>query len=245
MRCEMNKESLSASISVPEGVKIANTVLMPGDPKRAEYLAEKYLDNPVRFNSVRNMSGFTGFWKGRLISVMGSGMGIPSFAIYASELYSEFEVETIIRIGSAGGLSPDVAPRDLIIAMGASTDSSFEEAWNMPGKLAAVADYDLLSSCVRIFRDMGLSAAVGRVYTSDRFCYPLDGVNEKLRDMGHLGIDMETAGLYWLAAAFNKKALSILTVSNHLITGEGLTSLEREQSFDAMILLALDTAISQ
>lgn len=235
------KESISASISAEEG-QIAKVVLMPGDPLRAKYVAEHFLENPVCFNTVRNMLGYTGTYKGKAISVMGHGMGVPSMGIYATELYNQFGVEAIIRIGSAGGLSDQVKVRDVVIAMGASTNSAYGDAYDMPGKLCPVADYDLLAAAVESAKALNVPAKVGRVYTSDFFYYPKPDINQKLRDLGHLCVEMETAGLYWTAIGCGKKALSLLTISDHLFSGEMLTSQERERSFEDMMKVALETA---
>ncbi len=235
------KESISASISAEEG-QIAKVVLMPGDPLRAKYVAEHFLENPVCFNTVRNMLGYTGTYKGKAISVMGHGMGVPSMGIYAKELFDQFGVEAIIRIGSAGGLSDEVKVRDVVIAMGASTNSAYGDAYDMPGKLCPVADYDLLASAVESAKELNVPAKVGRVYTSDFFYYPKPDINQKLRNLGHLCVEMETAGLYWTAIGCGKKALSLLTISDHLFSGEMLTSQEREQSFEDMMKVALETA---
>ena len=235
------KESISASIAAEES-SIAKVVLMPGDPLRAKYVADHYLENPVCFNTVRNMLGYTGTYKGKKISVMGHGMGVPSMGIYATELYTQFGVDAIIRIGSAGGLSDKVKVRDVVIAMGASTNSAYGEAYDMPGKLCPVADYDMMAAFVESYKELGVPAVVGRVYTSDFFYYPKPDINQKLRDLGHLCVEMETAGLYWTAIGCGKRALSILTISDHLFSGEMLSSEEREQSFNDMMKVALETA---
>ena len=235
------KESISASIAAEES-SIAKVVLMPGDPLRAKYVADHYLENPVCFNAVRNMLGYTGTYKGKKISVMGHGMGVPSMGIYATELYTQFDVDAIIRIGSAGGLSDRVKLRDVVIAIGASTNSAYGDAYDMPGKLCPVADYDLLAASVESAKELDVPAVVGRVYTSDFFYYPKPDINQKLRDLGHLCVEMETAGLYWTAIGCGKKALSILTISDHLFSGELLSSGEREQSFNDMMKVALETA---
>ncbi len=239
----MTKQSISASISVTDA-EIAKVVLMPGDPLRAKHVAEHYLENPVCFNTVRNMLGYTGTYKGRKISVMGHGMGVPSIGIYATELYTQFDVNAIIRIGSAGGLSDEVKLRDVVIAMGASSNSAYGDAYDMPGHLVPIATYDMLANAVEASKQLKVNAVVGKVYTSDHFYYPDPAVkiNEKLRDLGHLAVEMETAGLYWTAAGCHKKALSILTISDHLFTGEMLTSEERQESFHDMMEVALETA---
>ena len=237
----MTKESISASISLTDG-EIAKVVLMPGDPLRAKYVAEHYLENPVCFNTVRNMLGYTGTYKGKKVSVMGHGMGVPSMGIYATELYTQFDVDAIIRIGSAGGLSDQVKLKDVVIAIGASTNSDYGDAYDMPGKLCPVADYEMLAASVESAKELDIPAVVGRVYTSDFFYYPDPTINEKLRKLGHLCVEMEAAGLYWTAIGCGKKALAILAISDHIFSGEFLTSIEREQSFDNMMKVALETA---
>lgn len=206
------KESISASIVVKD--ELSKVVLMPGDPLRAKAVADKYLSDVVCFNDTRNMLGFTGTYKGKRISVMGHGMGVPSIGIYTQELYSQFGVEAIIRIGSAGGLDMDVDVKDVVIAEAASTNSNYGNAYGIPGQLAACADYDMLETAVEAARAKNVHYKVGKVYTSDFFYYPQPGINEKLRDFGHLAVEMETAGLYWTACANHKKALSILSISD-------------------------------
>jgi len=237
----MTKESISASIAVTDG-EIAKVVLMPGDPLRAKFVAERYLENPVCFNTVRNMLGYTGTYKGKKISVMGSGMGIPSLGLYATELYNQFDVDAIIRIGSAGGLSDRVKLRDVVIAIGASTNSAYGSAYDIPGYLVPVADYEMLAHSAEAAKALHVNAVVGPVYTSDHFYYPRPDINQKLRDMGQLAVEMETAGLYWTAAGCHKKALSILTISDHLFTGEALSAADRQESFHDMMEVALETA---
>lgn len=237
----MTKTSISASISVTD-CEIAKIVLMPGDPLRAKHVAEHYLENPVCFNTVRNMLGFTGTYKGKKISVMGSGMGIPSMGIYATELYNQFDVDAIIRIGSTGGLADEVKMRDVIIAMGASTNSAYGDAFGFPGCFAPIADYSMLANAVESAKQLGIEAKVGPVFSSDHFYNPIKGINDVAKDCGLLAVEMETAGLYWTAAACHKKALSILTVSDHLYTGEALSAEDRQESFHDMMKVALETA---
>lgn len=237
----MTKESISASISVTDG-EIAKVVLMPGDPLRAKFVAEHYLEDPVCFNTVRNMLGYTGIYRGKKISVMGSGMGIPSLGLYATELYNQFDVDAIIRIGSAGGLSDQVKLRDVVIAMTASTNSNYGAAYDMPGYLSPAADYGMLAHSVEAAKKLGVNAVVGSVYTSDHFYYPRPDINGKLRELNQLAVEMETAGLYWTAAGCHKKALSILTISDHLFTGEALSAEDRQDSFRDMMEVALETA---
>jgi purine-nucleoside phosphorylase len=234
------KESISASIVVK--AELAKVVLMPGDPLRAKTLADKYLSDVVCFNDTRNMLGFTGTYKGKRISVMGHGMGVPSIGIYTHELFTQFGVDAIIRIGSAGGLSMDVDPMDVVIAEAASTNSNYGNAYGIPGQLAACADYNMLETAVDAAKKNGVKYKVGKVYTSDFFYYPQAGLNEKLRDFGHLAVEMETAGLYWEACASQKKALSILSISDHLFKPEALSAEQRQNGFTDMMEIALETA---
>ena len=235
------KESISASIVVKD--ELAKVVLMPGDPLRAKAVAEKFMTDVVCFNDTRNMLGFTGTYKGKRISVMGSGMGVPSMTLYAQELYGQFGVEAIIRIGSAGGLDMDVNPMDVVIAQAASSNSACGNAYGIPGQLAACADYEMLEEAVSQAKAQGCNYNVGKVYTSDFFYYPQAGINEKLRDLGHLCVEMETAGLYWCACANHKKALSILSISDHLFKPEALSAEQRQNSFTDMMEIALNTAV--
>lgn len=238
----MMKESPSACISLKEGTHIAKVVLMPGDPLRAKYIAEHYLENPVLFNDTRNMLGYTGIYEGKEVSVMGSGMGIPSIGLYIHELFNFFDVEAIIRVGSAGGLDENVHVRDVVIAMTASTNSNIVHAFDFVGTLAPCADYDLLRHAVEAAEEMGVCADVGSVYTSDFFYHPMGVANQNARDMGQLCVEMETAGLYLEAMSAHKKALSILTISDHVFTGEALSAIERQDSFHEMMVIALKTA---
>lgn len=221
---------------------IAKIVLMPGDPLRAKYVAEHYLENPVCFNTVRNMLGYTGTYKGKKISVMGSGMGIPSMNLYARELYEELGVEAIIRIGSTGGLSDKVKMRDIVIAMSASTNSDMGSQFDFPGKLAPTANWEMLRTAVLKGEELNAPIIVGPMFTSETFLHARKDANEKYRDMGMLCVDMETAGLYMTAQFLGKKALSIMTVSDHLFTGEYLSAEERQESFHEMMEVALETA---
>ena len=239
----MMKESPSACISLKEGTHIAKVVLMPGDPLRAKYIAEHYLENPVLFNDTRNMLGYTGTYEGKEVSVMGSGMGIPSIGLYIHELYNFFGVEAIIRVGSAGGLGEKVQLRDVVIAMTASTNSNIVNAFDFTGTPAPCADFDMLRHAVEAAEEMGVRADVGSVYTSDFFYHPQGTANQKARDFGQLCVEMETAGLYLEALYSHKKALSILTISDHVFTGESLTAIERQDSFHEMMEIALKTAV--
>ena len=218
----------------------AKSVLMPGDPKRAEYIAKNFLENPKLVNNVRGISGFTGVYNGKPISVMASGMGIPSIAIYSKELFCEYGVEQIIRIGSAGAIQENIDILDIVIAMTACSNSSFYKSFgieNVP--LAPSCDYELLNKAVIIAKNDGLKYHVGTIFSSDTF-YDETNVAAKLKKMNVLAVEMETIALYLNAARYNKKALSICTISDSLNTKKELTALEREQSLNEMIKLALD-----
>lgn len=235
------KETPSTSIAAEE-TQIAKAVLMPGDPLRARYVAEHYLEDPVCFNTVRNMLGYTGVYKGKKLSVMGHGMGVPSMGIYSYELYQFFGVDTILRIGSAGGIGEKVQVRDVVIALGASTNSHFADQYRFPGQLCATADYGLLRDAVEAAERLGVRADVGQVFTADQFYNDDPGAGEMYRKFGILALEMETAGLYWTAQRLGKRALSLLTISDHIFTGEALNAQERQDSFREMMEIALETA---
>lgn len=232
---------MSTHIGAKAG-EIASTVLMPGDPLRAKYIAETYLENPVCYSQVRNMLGYTGIYKGKKISVQGSGMGIPSLAIYTTELIKEYGVKTIYRVGSCGGMSPDVKIRDVILGEAGTTDSSIiANTFGAGMYYSPIADFGLLDSAYHTAQEMGINTKVGNIFAADRF-YNDELDLQKLIDYGVLATEMETAGLYLLAAKHHIKALTILTVSDHLLTGEALSAKERETSFDEMAELSLETA---
>ena len=239
----MTQSSPSASIQLKEGTHVAKIVLMPGDPLRAKYVAEHYLENPVLFNDVRNMLGYTGTFEGKEVSVMGSGMGMPSFTLYAYELFQFFGVEAIIRIGSAGAIQDDVHVRDVVIAMAASTNSAMGTAYNLPGIVAPTATYGMLKEAVKAAEEMKVRTHVGTVYTSDYFYHPDKEINQKARDLGHLAVEMESAALYLTAMSLHKKALALFTISDHIFTGEALSAAERQDSFHEMMEIALKTAV--
>ena len=223
---------------------IAKTVLMPGDPLRAKFVAENFFEEPVLFNNVRGIQGYTGKYKGERVSVMASGMGMPSIGIYSYELFSFFGVENIIRIGSAGSMSPDVKVRDLVFGMSACTNSSFASQYDLPGTFAPTADFDLLRRSVDIAEKMGLNYHVGQLFSSDVFYNDDPTVTEKWRKMGVLAVEMEAAALYMNAARLGKRALAVCTISDSLITGEALPAEERQNSFREMMEVALECAIS-
>jgi purine-nucleoside phosphorylase len=222
--------------------EIAKTVLMPGDPLRAKYIAETYLKDAKCFNTVRNMLGYTGTYHGKKVSVMGGGMGMPSVGIYTYELFHFYQVENIIRIGSAGGIADGVHVRDVVLGMGACTDSNYAAQYRLPGTFAPVADYGLLSAAAEAAADLGIRAAVGDVLSSDVFYGDDPDALKQWRKMGVLAVEMEAAALYMNAARCGKKALCILTVSDCPLTGESLPAKERETGFNDMIRIALAIA---
>lgn len=228
----------------------AKTVLMPGDPLRSKFIAENFLENAKLVNNIRGVQGYTGEYKGKKVSVMASGMGMPSIGIYSYELYNFFDVDNIIRVGSAGGLSEKVKIRDIVIAQGACTNSSYPHSFGIDGTIAPIADYKLLETCVNTARKMNLNFEVGNVLSSDVFYnddityLPKEQQSSmQFAKMGALAVEMETAALYLNAARVNKNALALFTVSDHLLTGEATTALERQTSFTDMMKLALETAI--
>ena len=222
---------------------IAKTVLMPGDPLRAKYIAETYLENVKQFNTVRNMFGYTGTYKGKEISVMGSGMGMPSIGIYSYELFNFYDVDNIIRIGSAGAINEDIKVRDLVIAMGASTNSNYAHQFELAGTFAPIASYDLLRKAVDAAEAKGVNYKVGNVLSSDTFYTDnAKAANEGWMKMNVLCLEMESAALYMNAARAGKNALCILTISDHILTGEELPAMDRQISFNDMMEVALEIA---
>ena len=221
---------------------IAKTVLMPGDPLRAKYIAETYLTEVKCFNSVRNMLGFTGKYNGKEISVMGSGMGMPSIGIYSYELYQFYNVESIIRIGSAGALHDDIDLKDIVFAQGACTDSRFAYQYELPGNFAPIADFSLLEKAVSEARALGTRFKVGNVVSSDIFYNVYPEAAKKWAGMGVLCVEMEAAALYMNAAKLHKKALAILSISDHILKGTELSPEERQTGFSEMMEIALKLA---
>lgn len=228
----------------------AKTVLMPGDPLRSKFIAETFLENARLVNNVRGIHGYTGTYKGVPVSVMASGMGMPSIGIYSYELYNFFGVDNIIRIGSAGGLNKDVQIRDIVIGMGACTNSRFAHQYHLPGTFAPIADFGMLRKCVECAERLGLNYHVGNLLSSDTFygddeCLPEAMTsNAAWAKMGVLAVEMEAAALYMNAARAKKKALAVCTVSDHIVTGESTTAEERQTTFTDMMKLSLETAIS-
>ena len=222
---------------------IAKTVLMPGDPLRAKFIAENYLENPVCYNEVRGMLGFTGTYKGVPVSVQGSGMGMPSIGIYSWELFNEYGVENIIRVGTAGGIAENVQLRDVVIGMSASTNSAYASQYRLPGTYAPTASWELLSAAVKAAEAKGGSFHVGNILSSDTFYDDADSLAD-WQKMGVLAIEMEAAALYMNAARAGKNALCILTVSDCPLKGLSTTAEERQTTFRDMMEIALEAAYS-
>lgn len=220
----------------------ARTVLMPGDPLRAKYIAETYLEGPRLVTSVRNMFGYTGTYHGKEISVMGAGMGMPSIGIYSYELFHFYDVDSIIRIGSAGALQDHMKLMDVVIGMGACTDSNYAYQFGLPGTFAPIADYELMNRAIQAAWKQGTNVVVGNVLSSDVFYNAKGDVNDLWRSMGVLAVEMEAAALYMNAAKAGKKALCMLTISDHLYTGESLSAEDRQIGFGKMMEIALELA---
>ncbi len=229
-------------INVSEQGIIAETVLMPGDPLRAKFIAETYLENPVQFNSVRNMFGYTGTYKGKKISVMGSGMGMPSIGIYSYELLNFYGVKNIIRIGSCGAIQEDVKIRDIIVGMSASTTSNYASQYNLPGTYAPSASWPLMKKALDIADNKGIPVKVGNILSADIFYDDEPEVWKKWARMGVLAIEMEAAALYMNAARAGANAICILTVSDSLVSHEATSAEERQTSFTNMMEIALELA---
>ncbi len=226
-------------ISAPEG-GFAPSILLPGDPLRARHIAENFFDDVRQVNEIRNMLGYTGSYRGVPISVMGTGMGIPSASIYATELVNEYEVERLIRVGSCGAVTEQVEVRDVILAIGACTDSLVNRTRYGGLDFAAVADFWLLRAAVEAAEARGIEVKVGNVHSADLFYNPDPEAFNRMEAMGVLAVEMEAAGLYGVAAEHGARALTICTVSDHIRTGEWVTSEEREKTFDEMVEIALE-----
>lgn len=222
--------------------EIAKTVLMPGDPLRAKFIAENFLEGAAEFNSVRNMFGYTGNYKGKRVSVMGGGMGMPSIGIYSYELFNFYEVDNIIRIGTAGSLKENVKLRDVVIALGASTNSNYALQYCLPGTFAPIASYDLVKAAVEAAKENNINAVIGNILSSDTFYSADKTALDKWRSMGILAVEMEAAALYMNAAKADKNALCLLTISDCPLTGESLSAEDRQISFTDMMKIALEIA---
>lgn len=221
----------------------ADTILMPGDPLRAQYIADTFLSDVRQVNDVRNMLGFTGTYQGRAISVMGHGMGIPSVSIYAKELITEFGVNTLIRVGSCGAVRDDVQLRDLVIGLGASTDSRVNRLRFMDNDLAALADFELVCNAVAAAKACQIPVKVGNLFTTDLFYSAQPELFELMKQYKVLGVEMEAAGLYGVAAQYGARALTLCTVSDHILRKEELTAEQRQTSFNDMIVVALESVL--
>ncbi|MBZ5488198.1 purine-nucleoside phosphorylase [Halomonas aquamarina] len=229
-------------ISAEKG-DFADTVLMPGDPLRAKYIADTYLDDVRQVNDVRGMLGYTGTYQGRQISVMGHGMGIPSVSIYAKELITDYGVKSIIRVGSCGAVRDDVNVRDVVIGMGACTDSKVNRMRFNDHDFAAIADFELTSHAVAAAKARNVPVKVGNIFSADLFYNPQADMAELMKRYGIVGVEMEAAGLYGVAAEFGARALTICTVSDHILKGEALSSADRQTTFNDMMVIALDTVL--
>lgn len=237
--------TVTPHINILDETGFAKTVLMPGDPLRAKMIAETFLENAVLVNNVRGIQGYTGTYKGHKVSVMASGMGIPSIGIYSHELYNFFGVENIIRIGSAGGLAPEIKLRDIVAGLGANTNSNYAKQFDVNGTIAPTCSYELLSCAVDCAKDLGLSLKVGNLYSSDTFYDADEDNNKKWAAVGSLAVEMEAAGLYLNAMRAKKRALAICTVSDlPLAPGcPGCTAEERQNTFTDMMKIALEVAV--
>lgn len=228
-------------IEAKEG-DFAKTVLMPGDPLRAKYIAEHFLENAVLVNNVRGVNGFTGTYKGKRVSVMASGMGMPSMGIYSYELFRYYDVDNIIRVGTAGALTADLKLRDVVLGMGACTNSNFAAQYQLPGTFAPIASFGLLRRAVEVVEAMGnVRYQVGNLLSSDMF-YSESSLDVNWKKLGVLAVEMEAAALYMNAAYTGKNALAICTISDNVVTGEETSSAERQSSFNDMVEIALETA---
>ncbi|MER1987540.1 MAG: purine-nucleoside phosphorylase [Solibacillus sp.] len=235
---------MSIHINAKQG-EIAEIVLLPGDPLRAKYIAETFLEDVVQYNEVRNIFGYTGTYKGKRVSVQGTGMGVPSISIYVNELMAEYGVQKLIRVGTCGAIQKDVKVRDVIIAQTSSTDSAINRvAFGGTIDFAPTADFDLLLKAYNASKEAGLNVRVGNIFTADQF-YSDEAQNEKLAAYGVLAVEMETSALYTLAAKYGRQALTVLTVSDHIITGEVTSAEERQTTFNDMMIVALEAAIAE
>ena len=233
---------MSVHIAAKNG-EIADTVLLPGDPKRAKWIAENFLENAVCYTDIRGMLGFTGTCKGKRISVQGTGMGIPSMSIYITELMKDYGVKTLIRVGSAGSYQEDVKIRDIVVALSTSTDSNINNRRFKGASFAPTVNFDLLSKVLKTAEEKNIKIKAGNILTSDEFYNDDPSYFKKWAEFGVLAVEMETAALYTLASKYKAKALSILTISDSLVSPEITSSEEREKTFNEMIELALETAI--
>jgi purine-nucleoside phosphorylase len=236
---------MSTHIGAEPG-QIAPYVLLPGDPLRARWIAETFLEDATCYSEVRGMYGYTGTYRGERVSVQGSGMGLPSLSIYVTELFAEYDVRSVVRVGSCGALTEDLALRDLVIASGACTDSSMNRIRFEGLDYAPVADFDLLRAAhdASTARDLQVAAKVGLIFSGDTFYSPRPELTRRMADYGVLAVEMEASALYTLAAEFGRRALAVCTVSDHIVTGEQTTAQEREETFTDMVGIALDATLA-
>lgn len=234
---------MALHIAIDNKAPVAKTVLMPGDPLRAKYIAEHYLDDAVMYSSIRNMYGFTGTYKGKLISVQGSGMGMPSMGIYSWELYNDFDVDNIIRIGTAGSFNEKIKIGDIVVGLAASTDSNYQHVYQLPGQLSPSCSYDILVKMQEASKETGIGFTAGNIISGDLFYELGDEWWRKWASVNVLAVEMEAAALYMNAAYMKKNALAILTITDHFVSGERASNEEREHGEGDMMELALETAI--
>ena len=246
----MSKYPSTPHINVLDDIGFAKTVLMPGDPLRAKLIAETFLEDRVLVNNVRGVNGYTGYYKGVKVSVMATGMGMPAIGIYSHELFNYFGVENIIRIGSAGAIQENIKLYDLVIGQGSCTDSNWAAQYHLPGTFAPIGSWELITEAVKAAEANGARYHVGNISSSDVFYGDHVGVPEGLdsvyglKKMGVMALEMESAALYMNAARYNKRALCICTISDHILTGEVTTAEERQNSFTTMMKVALDVAVA-
>jgi purine-nucleoside phosphorylase len=236
---------MSTHIGAEPG-QIAPYVLLPGDPLRARWIAETFLEDATCYSEVRGMYGYTGTYRGERVSVQGSGMGLPSLSIYVTELFAEYDVRSVVRVGSCGALTEDLALRDLVIASGACTDSAMNRVRFEGLDYAPVADFDLLRAAhdASTARDLQVAAKVGLIFSGDTFYSPRPELTRRMADYGVLAVEMEASALYTLAAEFGRRALAVCTVSDHIVTGEQTTAQERQETFTDMVGIALDAMLA-
>ena len=246
----MEKFAVTPHINVQNEIGFGKTVLMPGDPLRAKFIAENFLENPVLVNNVRGVNGYTGYYKGVKVSVMASGMGMPAIGIYSHELFNFFNVENIIRVGSAGSIQEHINMYDIVLGQAACTDSNFAKQFHLPGTFAPIGDFQLLTEAVKACEANGATYHVGNVNSSDVFYGDHEGVPEGLdsvyglKKMGVMALEMEAAALYMNAARYGKRALCICTISDHVLRHEETTAEQRQTSFTKMMKVALDVAVA-
>lgn len=233
----------TAHINAAKKGDIAETILLPGDPLRAKFIAENFLDSPVCYNQIRGMLGYTGFYKGVRISVQGSGMGMPSMGIYSHELIAEYGVRNLIRVGSAGSFHEEIKLMDIVVGLSASTDSNWQHTYQLPGYFAPCCDFNLLMKVKTTADEQGIAIHAGNIVSCDVFYEDQENWWKSWAKMGVLAVEMEAAALYMNAARLGANALAIVTISDHFITGGRLTAEEREKSFTDMMKLALEAAV--